>query len=107
MKIAIIGPGAVGCLLAALLVEAGEDAWLVDYRPDRVAQLRRQGLRLHTPGGERQIAVPIGLPQEVCPADLAIVAVKAHQTGAAALELPRLLAAGGLALTLQNGLGNV
>ena len=108
MKIAIIGPGALGCLLAALLVEAGEDARLVDYRPDRVALLRRQGLRLHTPeGDDRQIAVPIGLPQEVGPADVAIVAVKAHQTRAAARDLPRLLAAGGLALTLQNGLGNV
>ncbi|MFI5354443.1 MAG: ketopantoate reductase family protein [Desulfobaccales bacterium] len=108
MKIAIIGPGAVGCLLAALLIEAGEDVWLVDYRPDRVALLRRRGLRLHTPaGGDRQIAVPIGLPQEVSPVDVAIVAVKAHQTRAAAQDLPRLLAAGGLALTLQNGLGNL
>ena len=108
MKIAIIGPGALGCLLAALLVEAGEDARLVDYRPDRVAQLSRRGLRLHTPaGGDRQLAVPIGLPQEVGPADVAIVAVKAHQTGAAARDLPRLLARGGLALTLQNGLGNL
>jgi 2-dehydropantoate 2-reductase len=107
MKIAIIGPGALGCLLAALLVEAGENARLLDYRPERVARLRRRGLRLHTPEGERQIAVPIGLPQEVAPADLTIVAVKAHQTQTAALNLPRLLAAGGLVLTLQNGLGNV
>jgi 2-dehydropantoate 2-reductase len=108
VKIAIIGPGALGCLLGALLYEAGEDAWLVDYRPGRVALLRRQGLRFHTPeGGERQIAVPIGLPQEVAPADLTIVAVKAHQTQAAALDLPGLMAAGGLALSLQNGLGNV
>jgi 2-dehydropantoate 2-reductase len=108
MKIAIIGPGALGGLLAAMLAEAGEDVRLVDYRPERVALLRRQGLRLHTPeGGDRQIAVPIGLPSEVGPADLTIVAVKAHQTRAAALDLPRLLSAGGLALTLQNGLGNV
>jgi 2-dehydropantoate 2-reductase len=108
LKIAIIGPGALGGLLAALLFEAGEDVRLVDYRPERVALLRRQGLRLHTPeDGDRQLAVPIGLPAEVGPADLTIVAVKAHQTRAAALDLPRLLSAGGLALTLQNGLGNV
>ena len=108
MKIAIIGPGALGGLLGALLFEAGEDVWLVDYRPDRVARWRRQGLRLCPPEGEaRRIAVPIGLPQEVGPAELTIIAVKAPQTRGAALNLPGLMAAGGLALTLQNGLGNV
>lgn len=108
MKIAIIGPGALGCLLGAMLFEAGEDVRLVDYRPDRVELLRRQGLRLRTPaGGDRQVAVPIGLPDEAGPADLTIVAVKAYRTKAAALALRLLMAAGGLALTLQNGLGNL
>jgi 2-dehydropantoate 2-reductase len=108
MKIAIIGPGALGCLLGALLFEAGEDVELVDYRPDRVAFLRRQGLRLDTATrGTRTVPVPISLPQEVAPAALTIVAVKAHQTRAAAQHLPRLLAAGGVALSLQNGLGNL
>jgi len=108
MKIALIGPGALGCLLGALLVEAGEDVWLVDYRPDRVALLRRQGIRLDTPGrGSRTVQVPIGLPEEAGPADLTIVAVKAHQTKTAAQALPRLMALGGLALSLQNGLGNL
>jgi 2-dehydropantoate 2-reductase len=108
MKIAIIGPGALGCLLAAALFEAGEDVRLVDYRPERVILLRRQGLRLRTPEGrERHLQVPIGLPAEVGPVSLAILAVKAHQTRTAAPDLPRLLAAGGIALTLQNGLGNL
>jgi len=108
MKIAIIGPGALGCLLAGLLWEAGEKVRLVDYRPERAARLRRDGLRLHTPaGGERNLAVPIGLPPEGGPADLTIVAVKAHQTKAAVQDLPRLMAEGGMALTLQNGLGNL
>jgi 2-dehydropantoate 2-reductase len=108
MKIAIIGPGALGGLLGALLIEAGEDVRLVDYRPERVALLRRRGLRLHTPeGGAREIQAPISLPDAVGPAELTIVVVKAHQTEAAARDLPRLMAAGGLALTLQNGLGNL
>ena len=108
MNIAIIGPGALGGLLGALLFEAGEEVRLVDYRPDRVALLRRQGIRLHTPeGGARCLRVPIGLPEEAGPAELTIVTVKAHQTGAAARDLPRLMAGGGLALTVQNGLGNL
>ncbi len=108
MKIALLGPGALGCLLGALLFEAGEDVRLVDYRPERVALLRRQGIRLHTPGrGSRTFQVPIVLPDEAGPAELTIVAVKAHQTKTAAAALPRLMADGGLALSLQNGLGNL
>ncbi len=74
----------------------------MDYRPDRVELLRRQGIRLRTPeGGDRRVMVPIGLPDEVGPADLTIVAVKAHRTQAAALDLLLLMAGGGMALTLQ------
>ena len=108
MKIAVVGPGALGCLLAALLFEAGEDVFLVDYRPERAALLQEQGIRLRTlDGGQRVIPVPIGLPPEAGPRDLTIMAVKAHQTRAAALDLLLLMAQGGLALTLQNGLGNL
>lgn len=108
MKIAVIGPGAVGCLLAVSLAEAGEDVHLVDYRPERVVLLREQGIRLKTPGGvSRLIPVPCWLPGDVGPCGLAVMAVKAHQTRAAAQSLPLLLAPGGLALSLQNGLGNL
>lgn len=108
MKIAVIGPGAVGCLLAVSLAEAGEDVYLVDYRPERVVLLKERGIRLSTPAGEsRSVPVPCRLPAEADPCGLAVMAVKAHQTKAAAPSLPQLLAPGGLALSLQNGLGNL
>ena len=108
VKIAVIGPGAVGCLLAVSFAEAGEDVHLVDYRPERVTLLREQGIRFKTPGGvSRLIPVPCWLPADVGPCDLTVMAVKAHQTPAAAQSLPLLLAPGGLALSLQNGLGNL
>jgi 2-dehydropantoate 2-reductase len=108
MKIAILGPGALGCLLAAFFFEAGEDVFLVDYRPERAALLRNRGIEVQGLDGRRRVVpAPIVLPHEAGPADLTVVAVKAHQTGAAALDLPLLMARGGLALTLQNGLGNL
>jgi 2-dehydropantoate 2-reductase len=98
----------VGCLLAVSLAESGEDVHLVDYRPERVVLLREQGIRLQTPGGvSRLIPVPCWLPADVGPCGLVIMAVKAHQTAAAAQALVLLLAPGGLALSLQNGLGNL
>ncbi len=108
MKLAVLGPGALGCLLAALFWEAGVEVSLVDYRPERAARLRRQGLQVHSlEGGPRVVRVPIGLAAEVGACDLTIMAVKAYQTAAAARGLPVLMSQGGLALTLQNGLGNL
>ena len=108
MKVAVLGPGALGCLMAALFREAGAEVSLVDYRPERVARLRLRGIQVHTlDGGHRVIKVPIGLGPEVGPCDLTIMAVKAYQTETAARTLPGLMSQGGRALTLQNGLGNL
>ena len=108
MKLAVLGPGALGCLMAALFQEAGAEVSLVDYRPDRVARLQLRGIQVHTlEGGPRVIRVPIGLAPEVGPCDVTIVAVKAYQTEAAARVLPGLMSQGGMTLTLQNGLGNL
>lgn len=108
MKVAILGPGALGCLLAAKFTVAGEKVWLVDYRPERAELLRRRGVILRTPEGTvAAVKISAGLPGEVGQADLAILTVKAHQTAAAAPGLALLVGAGGLALTLQNGLGNL
>jgi 2-dehydropantoate 2-reductase len=108
VKIAIIGPGALGCLLAARFTLAGEKVWLVDYRPERAELLTRRGLILKTPDGiVTEVKIAAGLAGEVGQVDLAILTVKAHRTGAAAQGLPLLLGPGGIALTLQNGLGNL
>jgi 2-dehydropantoate 2-reductase len=108
VQVAILGPGALGCLLAARFSLAGEKVWLVDYRPERAELLTCQGLLLRTPPGiDTEVKIAAGLPGEVGLVDLAILTVKAHQTAAAAQGLPLLLGAGGLALTLQNGLGNL
>jgi 2-dehydropantoate 2-reductase len=108
VKVAVIGPGALGCLLAAKFKVAGEDVWLIDYRPERVELLNRQGILLKAPDGtETAVKVPVGQAGRMTPADLAILTVKAYQTKAAVQGLPTLLKPGGLALTLQNGLGNL
>ncbi len=108
MKVAILGPGALGCLLAAKFTLAGEKVCLVDYRPERAELLTHQGLILKTPDGiATAVKISAGLAGEVGLVDLAILTVKAHQTAAAAPGLPLLLGPGGLALTLQNGLGNL
>lgn len=109
MKIAIIGPGALGCLLVVWLQKVATEIWLVDYRPDRAAYLQAQGIRLITLDDQEQ-HLPVNCTceaQDIGPCDLTIMSVKAHQTRTAAQSLPPLMAGGGLALTLQNGIGNL
>ena len=100
MKIAVIGPGAMGCLFAARLARAGSDVTLVDHKPDRAARLNASGISVETADGmiDAKIKVVTAPPNN---ADLAIVLVKAHSTIHLNLNSRTPV------LSLQNGLGNV
>lgn len=108
MKTAIIGPGGIGCLFAALLAEAGHDVCLVDRRPDRAALITREGLTIEKNGETRQIHLrAYSHPADIGPVELIILCVKAHETAGA---IPSILTLSGPkteVLALQNGLGNM
>ncbi len=108
MRIAIVGPGAIGCLFAAMLSRAGSEVWLIDRNPDRARLLARRGLFVSGVTEEFHAAVhATTVPDEVGGADLAIIAVKTYDTATAAVAARTALREEGLALTLQNGIGNV
>ena len=111
MDIVIIGSGAMGCLFAALLAPVASVA--LCCRSEEQAQLvRTRGMALEALDGQRRLqplpafasADEAALPQAAF--DVAIVLVKAPDTPAAGRLAARLLRADGMALTLQNGLGN-
>ncbi|HRK34377.1 MAG TPA: 2-dehydropantoate 2-reductase [Candidatus Hydrogenedentes bacterium] len=100
MKIAVIGPGAMGCLFAARLAKAGNEVTLVDHRQDRATRLAASGISVETQDGvlDTKPKVVTSVPNN---ADLAIVLVKAHATIHLNLNSRTPV------LSLQNGLGNV
>lgn len=100
MKVAVIGPGAMGCLYAARLSRSGIDTVLVDHRSDRAARLSGSGIRVEAPEGEftAEVKAVSSVPVNV---DLAIVLVKSNLTSTLAFNGKMSV------LTLQNGLGNV
>jgi 2-dehydropantoate 2-reductase len=110
MRIVVIGAGAMGSLFAGYLSARPEhDVWLLGSWQPHIEALQRIGLRLISP--ERQVRfVPVKavltIEQLPAPFELAIVFVKSHATARAATQAARLLAPDGLALTMQNGLGN-
>ncbi len=109
MKIAIIGAGAMGSLFGARLASLAE-VWLVDAWAEHIEAIRRDGLRLiNLDGSIWQVSVKATTDPAAVddPVDLAIIFVKSYQTAQAAAWAAPMLGADGLALTMQNGLGNL
>jgi 2-dehydropantoate 2-reductase len=107
-RIAVVGPGALGTLFAARLALAGIPTLLLDYRLDRALRLNEQGLRLLAQERETLVRVPVTAdPHNLARVDAALVLVKAYQTEQAAAMLAEHLRPDAIAVTLQNGLGNL
>ena len=108
MDILIVGTGALATLFAARLVSSGHYVTMLGTWPDGLSALRQNGARImDTNGHEQNISVrATDDPKECRDAKVAIVLVKSWQTERAARQLKECLADNGLAITLQNGLGN-
>jgi 2-dehydropantoate 2-reductase len=107
MKIGILGTGAMGSLFAAHLAPHADITVLGTWR-DAVDAMNARGICIERAG--RSEIVPVratSQPRAIARVDLALVAVKAYQTERAAQWANIILKPNGLALTLQNGLGNL
>jgi 2-dehydropantoate 2-reductase len=104
----IVGTGALATLFAARLSAAGHSVTMLGTWKSGLDSLRKTGARLvDSDGIERVYRVrATDDPQECAGARYALVLVKAWQTERAARQLKQCLAEDGLAVTLQNGLGN-
>ena len=107
MKIGIVGAGAMGCVYAALMADAGNEVWAVDTWQAHVDAIAAKGLRLEGASGDRTVALgATSDPTTVGPCDLVIVATKAPQVEVAATGARVLLGPETPVLTIQNGLGS-
>jgi len=84
------------------------DVTLLGSWPEGLAAVRERGIRLQENGkvSEHRVKATDD-PSECHGAEIALVLVKSWQTEAAASMLADCLAPDGVALTLQNGLGNI
>jgi 2-dehydropantoate 2-reductase len=107
IHVTIAGTGAMACLFGAHLASVARitltGSWIEGITALSASGIQLEGTRGRT--SARVAAVPWGAATE--PADLALVLVKAWQTEEVARHLDRLLKPGAVALTLQNGLGNL
>lgn len=106
-NIVIVGAGAMGCLFAARLGEAGAHVTLIDVDRDRLGLLAREGVELVDDKGRRTVKVRASLAEEVDgPVDLVLLLTKGVHSAAAVASVTHLAAQDPVALTLQNGIGN-
>lgn len=104
MRIAVIGVGAVGGYFGGRLAEAGHDVVFV-ARGQTLETLQRDGLRVESSLGDFSISAPqvVGDPSGLAPADVVLIAVKAHQVREAARLAARLIGPATTVIPLQNG----
>jgi 2-dehydropantoate 2-reductase len=106
LKIAIIGVGAIGGYVGIRLALAGEDVTFI-ARGANLEALRNRGIRLLTADGQEQSVAKVKATDDYAaagPQDLVILAMKAHQVEAVALEVPKLFGPDTVVLPLQNGI---
>jgi 2-dehydropantoate 2-reductase len=105
--IAVVGAGGMGALFGAILQEGGLRVTLVDTNPEHVDAVLCDGLKIVGFGGERTVLMQM-TPDAGSVDDAAVVLFqcKAHGTRAAAQATAHLAAAGAVAISFQNGLGN-
>ena len=106
--ILIVGTGALASLFAARLAQAGCGVVMLGTWKEGLDAIRENGIRLiDTHGKEDQFKVQATAdPDDCLGTKYALVLVKAWQTKRAAEQLSGCLGEEGIAVTLQNGLGN-
>jgi 2-dehydropantoate 2-reductase len=107
MKIVVVGPGAMGCLLAGMLAKSGNMVWLLDKNEKRAENIRNNGINIE---GKTQLHIKVNITTnatDIGKADLIIIAVKSYDTIPASERLSAIADGSVYILTLQNGVGNV
>jgi 2-dehydropantoate 2-reductase len=103
VRIAIVGAGGVGGYYGGMLARAGHDVRML-ARGEHLAAILSRGLEIREPEGTFTIAVGASeRPEDLVPADLAIVAVKSYSVAAIAPAVRLLAEKGAVVLPLLNG----
>lgn len=97
----------MGCLFAAKLSGAGAEVTLIDYKPERAAQLGGR-IQVEEDGAVSEYQLNISAdPAAIEGSDGVIFMVKAYATREAAERLREHVSPGAWVMCVQNGMGNV
>jgi 2-dehydropantoate 2-reductase len=106
LKIAIIGVGAIGGYVGIRLALGGADVTFI-ARGANLEALRSRGIRLLAADGSEEAVAQVKATDDYAaagPQDVVILALKAHQVEAVALEVPKLFGPETAVVPMQNGI---
>jgi len=107
MKIVIVGPGAMGCLVAAFLSKR-EDVTILDKNPKRAKLINEKGIKIEGISGNWKAKVKATADvSDIDSAELIIICVKSYDTKDAVKTIKGLVGENTSVSTLQNGVGNI
>ena len=108
MKIAILGAGAMGSAIGALLHKAGNAVTLIDVARPAIEAVQSRGLIIQNKAGDQEtVRVAItDQPASIGVVDLLLVFVKCYHTEAAVKKALPIIGPKTTVLSLQNGWGN-
>jgi len=107
-RIAVVGPGALGCLLASALCWTHEEIWVLDHDSHRAAMLQHSGLILERAGRFEHFSIQATAdPRRIGPVFLVLLCVKSPALGKTLPSLLPLLTENTLLLAWQNGIGHL
>lgn len=108
MKIAVVGPGAMGCLFAAFLSKSKAEIFILGKDSQRSQELNQQGIIVEGVSGNWQAKMKATADaKEIGIADIIIICVKSYDTKEALKNALPLIGENSAILTLQNGIGNI
>ena len=105
MKIAVVGPGALGSYYGAKLCRTGHEVHFL-LRSDYDV-VKRNGVSIHSPEGSFNVRPKCArTPDQIGESDLVLIALKTTANDQFPKLVPPLIGPRTAVLTLQNGLGN-
>lgn len=110
MRIAVVGPGALGCLFATRLFSAAEhdSIMLIDHRPQRAELLSKQGIIYESENGTETFPIQVLHDPTTIPAvDILFSCVKSYDLQQSLTFLQPLLTPTTLLIFLQNGISHL
>ena len=103
MRVAVVGAGAIGGFIAAMLARHGTDVAVV-ARGEHLSAIARDGLAVHSEAGDFTVQVPAAADlRELGAFDIVLCAVKAHQLAALLPQLKPAILSGATLVPMLNG----
>lgn len=112
MHVLLVGPGALGCLLASVISRGSEATGtrlsLLDHNPSRAVFIQQRGILYDLNDERRHIPLVVSTePVALAPIDVIILCVKSYDVPASLASCRPLLQEGTLLLFMQNGIAHL